>query len=135
MSAKVCAHIAMMVRTYTWGGAKIQQDLALLEEAIFLVELDQLEGGTSSVTLFFGELVPLVKTTFSVLLLDRHDEKWRWSGPIILAVSDRVVGGGNLMNRKTGSIDLSLRKNAIDKKIVQGYMGAGTGAATGAATG
>lgn len=61
-----------MIVTHSWGGAKIQQDFALLEEAIFLVELDELEGGTGSVSLFFRKLVPLVKTTLSVLLLDRH---------------------------------------------------------------
>lgn len=63
--------------TYTWSGAKIQKDLALLEKAILLVELDQLESGTGSVALLFGEFVPLVETTFSVLLLDRHDDKVR----------------------------------------------------------
>lgn len=69
-----------MKRTYTGSGTKIQQDLALLEETIFLVELDQLEGGTSAVSLLFGKLVPLIKTTFSVLLLDRHGELLRWEG-------------------------------------------------------
>lgn len=70
------------LETYTWSGAKIQKDLALLEETIFLVELDQLEGGTGSVALLFGELVPLVKTTFSVFLLDRHFDKVRCSRAI-----------------------------------------------------
>lgn len=58
--------------TYTWRGAEIQEDLALLEEAIFLVQLDQLEGGTGAVSLFLCELIPLVETALSVLLLDRH---------------------------------------------------------------
>lgn len=65
------------LETYTWSGAKIQKDLALLEEAIFLVELNQLESGTGSVAFLLGKLVPLVKTTFSVLLLDRHCDKVR----------------------------------------------------------
>lgn len=56
----------------TGSGAKIEHDLALLEEAIFLVELNQLESSTSSVTLLLGEFVPLVETTFAVFLLDRH---------------------------------------------------------------
>jgi hypothetical protein len=59
-------------RTYTGRGAEIEHDLALLEEAIFLVELDQLEGGSGTVPLFLGELVPLVETALAVLLLDRH---------------------------------------------------------------
>jgi len=59
-------------KTYSGGGAKIEHDLALLEEAIFLVELDQLEGGTGAVPLLLGELVPLVETALAVLLLDRH---------------------------------------------------------------
>jgi len=56
----------------TGSSAKIEHDLALLEEAIFLVELDQLESSTSSVSLLLGEFVPLVETTFAVFLLDRH---------------------------------------------------------------
>lgn len=58
--------------TYTGRSAKIESDLALLEEAILLVELDQLEGGTSTITLLLGKLVPLVKTALAVFLLNRH---------------------------------------------------------------
>lgn len=61
--------------TYSWRSAKIQQDLTLLKEPILLVQLDQLEGGTGSIAFLFGKLVPLVKTTLSVLLLDRHGGK------------------------------------------------------------
>lgn len=62
--------------TYSRRSAEIQQDLALLEESILFVQLDQLEGGTGSVTFLFGEFVPLVKTALSMLLLDRHGEYW-----------------------------------------------------------
>lgn len=60
--------------TYPGSGTQIQQDLTLLEEAIFLVELDELEGGTGSVSLLLRKLVPLIKTTLSVLLLDSHGD-------------------------------------------------------------
>lgn len=69
------------MRTYTWRSAEIQQDLALLEEAIFLVELNELEGSTGSVTFLLGELVPFVKTTLSVLLLDRHGQVYGCKKP------------------------------------------------------
>lgn len=58
--------------TYSWRSAKIQQDLALLEEPILLVQLDEFEGRTGSVPFLLGKLVPFVETTLSVLLLDRH---------------------------------------------------------------
>lgn len=58
--------------TYPWRSTEIQQNLALLEEPILLVELDQLERGSGSVAFLLGKLVPFVKTTLSVLLLDRH---------------------------------------------------------------
>lgn len=59
--------------TYSRRGAKIQQDFALLQEAILFVQLNQLECSTGTVTFFFCKLVPLVKTAFAVLFLDRHD--------------------------------------------------------------
>jgi len=62
----------LVFSTYTGRSAKIEHDLALLQEAILLVELDQLESGTSTITLLFGKLVPLVETAFAVLLLNRH---------------------------------------------------------------
>jgi hypothetical protein len=34
---------------------------------VFLVKLDQLEGGAGAVAFFFGELVPFVETAFAVL--------------------------------------------------------------------
>ncbi len=61
--------------TYSGRRAEIEHDLAFLEEAILLVELDQLESGTSTVSLLLGELVPLVKTAFAVLLLNRHSSE------------------------------------------------------------
>lgn len=61
-----------IVKTYTWRGAKIQQDFALFQESILLVQLNQLEGGTSTVAFFFGKFVPLVQTAFAVLFLNRH---------------------------------------------------------------
>lgn len=88
MTVSLCA-VSVKGLTYTRGSTKIQQDLALLEEAIFLVELDQLEGGTGAVPLLLCELVPLVETTLSMLLLDRHGGqssrveaerlRWLWS--------------------------------------------------------
>lgn len=51
----------------TGRSAQIDQDLALLEEVVLLVELDQLEGGTGAVALLLGQLIPLVETAFSML--------------------------------------------------------------------
>jgi hypothetical protein len=53
--------------TYSWCRAQIDQHLALLQEAILLVQLDQLEGGTRTVALLFRKLIPLVETAFAVL--------------------------------------------------------------------
>jgi hypothetical protein len=39
----------------------------------FLVQLNDFEGGTSTVPLFFGKFVPLVQAAFAVLLLDTHN--------------------------------------------------------------
>lgn len=47
----------------------------MLEELVLFVKLDELEGGTGSVTFFFGQVVVLVKPRFGVLLLDRHTER------------------------------------------------------------
>lgn len=55
-----------------WRGAKIEHDLALFEESILLIQLDQLEGGSGPVPLLLGEFIPFIKTAFTVLLLDRH---------------------------------------------------------------
>jgi hypothetical protein len=38
-----------------------------LQEAVLLVELNELEGGTRAVALFFGEVVVFVQTAFAVL--------------------------------------------------------------------
>ena len=34
---------------------------------VFLVQLDEFEGGTSAIALFFGEFIPLVDSTLAVL--------------------------------------------------------------------
>lgn len=81
--------------TYTGRGAQIEHDLALLEEAIFLVELDQLEGGSGTIPLFLGELVPLVETALAVLLLDRHG-----SSRGVFGVSNRGDGGAKRQKRE-----------------------------------
>jgi hypothetical protein len=51
----------------TGRGTQIDKTSRLLEETIFLVQLDQLEGGTSAVTLLFGEMVVLIQTRLRVL--------------------------------------------------------------------
>lgn len=61
--------------THTRCRAKIQKDLALLQEAIFLVQLDELKGCSSSVPFLFGELIPFVETALAVFLLGTHCEK------------------------------------------------------------
>lgn len=55
--------------TYTGRRAKIDEDLALLQETILLVELDQLERRSSSVSLFLRKAIPLIQTTFTVLVV------------------------------------------------------------------
>jgi hypothetical protein len=59
-------------QTYSWGGTQIQQDPTLFQKAILLVQLDKLESGSGTVTLFLGQSIPLIKTTLSVFLLDSH---------------------------------------------------------------
>ena len=59
-------------QTHAWRSTEVDEHLALLEKAILLVELHELERCTRAVALFLGELVPLVQTAFAVLLLDRH---------------------------------------------------------------
>jgi hypothetical protein len=68
----VTLYAERLAATHTWGRAKIQEDLALLQKAIFLVQLNELEGGSGSVALLLGKLVPLVQATLAVLLLDSH---------------------------------------------------------------
>lgn len=68
----VSAHYNIGENTHTRSGAKIQQDLALFQEAIFFVQLNKLEGSSGTITLFLGKLVPFIQTAFAVLLLDRH---------------------------------------------------------------
>lgn len=58
--------------TYSGCSAKIDQDLALLEEAILLIQLNKLEGGTGTITLLFCKLIPFIQTAFAMFLLDRH---------------------------------------------------------------
>jgi len=53
--------------THSRRSAKIDEDFALLQDMVLLVQLDKLEGCTSAVALFLCELVPLVETTFAVL--------------------------------------------------------------------
>lgn len=54
--------------TYTWCGAKIQQDFAILQDAIFLVQLHKLERSSGSVTLLLRKPVPFIQSAFSMLV-------------------------------------------------------------------
>lgn len=70
-------------KTYTRRGAKVQNDLALLEEAILLVELNKLESSSSTISLLFCKSVELVQTAFTEPLFNRHlvdveDKKTIW---------------------------------------------------------
>jgi hypothetical protein len=66
--------------TYTWSRTKIKQNLALLQESILLVQLDQLERSTIYPNDLFragSQLVQVVTmkgTLRTHLLLDRHFE-------------------------------------------------------------
>jgi hypothetical protein len=62
-----------VVPTYSRGSAKINEDFAFLQKVKFLVQLNDFEGGTSTVSLLFGKLVPFVQAAFAVLLLDTHN--------------------------------------------------------------
>jgi hypothetical protein len=74
MTVDISANVPYLcVRTYPGCSTKIQQDFALLQETVFLVQLDQFEGSSGSVSLFFGQFVPLIQTTLAMLLLDTHD--------------------------------------------------------------
>lgn len=58
--------------TYSGSSAEIQQDLGLFQKAILFVQLNQLEGGSGSVSLLLGQFIPFIETAFAVLLLDTH---------------------------------------------------------------
>jgi hypothetical protein len=60
-------------KTYSRRSTKIQQDSTLLQKSVFLVQLDQFERSSGSVSLLLGQLIPFIKATFSMLLLDTHD--------------------------------------------------------------
>lgn len=90
--------------TYSWRSAKIQQDLALLEKSILLVQLDQLEGSSGSVPFLLGKLVPFVETTLSVLLLDRHGRKRLAARPkckmVECVAEGRAIGRSTIVSPK-----------------------------------
>jgi hypothetical protein len=54
--------------THPRCSTQIEQYFAFLQEAIFLIELYQLECGTSSVAFLLGELIPFIQTAFAMLL-------------------------------------------------------------------
>lgn len=54
--------------TYTRSGAKIEKNFTLLQKPVFLIQLDQLEGSTGSISFLFGEFVPFIQTAFAVLI-------------------------------------------------------------------
>jgi hypothetical protein len=110
-------------RTYSGRRAEIQHDLALLEEAIFLVELDQLEGGTRAVSLLLGELVPLVETAFAVLLLDRHDVGWCVTGDVTPGVLAVVVSRAFALDLKLGTASMEPLKLPLHSEIFGGDPG------------
>lgn len=72
----------LSIITYTRCSAKIQEDLALLKEAILLVQLNKFESGSGTISFFLGEFVPLIQTAFAVLLLDRHGCGTDCEGPM-----------------------------------------------------
>lgn len=84
-----------VLKTYSRRSTQIQQDLALLQESIFLVQLDQLESSSGAVSLLLGQLVPLVETAFSMFLLDTHDGVIEVAGLFVwCSLSVRRRGGG-----------------------------------------
>lgn len=58
--------------TYPGGRAKIQKNLALLQETVLLIQLHQLKRRSCSVSLFLCQVIPLIQTTFSVLLESQY---------------------------------------------------------------
>ena len=58
--------------TYTGSSAKIQEHFALFEEAIFFVELYELEGCSCSVAFLLGKLIVFVETALAMSLLNTH---------------------------------------------------------------
>jgi hypothetical protein len=73
--------------TYSWSGAEIYKNFALFQKVIFLVQLDELEGGSGSIAFLLCQAVPFIKTAFSVLLLHTHLE-------ICARSLSRTDGGG-----------------------------------------
>lgn len=58
--------------THTWRSAKVQEDFTLLQKSILLVQLDQFESSSSTISLLLGKFIPLIQTALAVFLLDRH---------------------------------------------------------------
>jgi len=52
--------------------AEIDTYFGVLEEVIFLVDLDKLEGGTRAVAFLFGEFVPAIRSVSDVKELKFH---------------------------------------------------------------
>lgn len=59
--------------TYTWCCAEVQKHFTFLEKAISPIQLDELEGRSSSVSLFFCKFVPFVESPSTSLLSKPHD--------------------------------------------------------------
>ena len=54
------------------GRAEVDASPRLRQKIVLLVQLHEFEGGTATVTLFLGQLVELVQTPFSFLVLATH---------------------------------------------------------------
>ena len=69
------AQVSCEAETYSRGSTKVKKNLALFQESILLIQLDELESGTSTISLLLSKLVPLVQAAFAMLLLDGHGDK------------------------------------------------------------
>jgi len=57
-------HLGGDLKPSSGGCAQIDKDLGPLEEIVFFVQLDQLEGRTGTITLFLGHVVVLIQTSY-----------------------------------------------------------------------
>jgi len=65
--------MSTQISTYTRSCAEIQKHFTLLKEAISPIQLDELEGRSSSVSLFFRKFVPFVEPPSTGLFSKTHD--------------------------------------------------------------
>ena len=58
-------------RAQSWGRTEVQKNPAFLQDMVFLIQLNELEGRAGSVALLFRKLIPAIKSTLAMLQINR----------------------------------------------------------------